>query len=50
MEEARREATEVLRINPKFTIDDMMRRVASYKRAEDMEHVVDGMRKAGLPE
>jgi adenylate cyclase len=50
LDDARREAAEVLRINPKYTITGTQRRVSVYKRSEDMEHFVDGLRKAGLPE
>jgi adenylate cyclase len=47
-EEAHRAATEVLRIQPDFTIAgwlDFLR----LARAEDAERVADGLRKAGLP-
>jgi adenylate cyclase len=50
LDEARAEAAEVLRIDPKFTIDDTVRRLAAFKRPEDAEHLFDGLRKAGLPE
>jgi adenylate cyclase len=50
LDEAHAEATEVLRIDPKFTIDGTQRRQALYKRPEDAEHLLDGLRKAGLPE
>src|SRR5256714_6934659 len=49
MEDARREAAEVLRVNPRYTIG-AQKRIASYKRSEDMEHLLDGLRKAGLPD
>jgi adenylate cyclase len=48
--EARAEAAEVLRIDPKYTIDGTQRRLALFKRPEDAEHLFDGLRKAGLPE
>jgi adenylate cyclase len=48
--EAHAEAAEVLRIDPKFTIDGTQRRLALFKRPEDVEHFLDGLRKAGLPE
>ena len=48
-EEAGREATEVLRINPGFTIESW-KRIAVYKDPKDAAHRIDGMRKAGLPE
>jgi adenylate cyclase len=50
LDEARAEAAEVLRIDPKYTIDGTQRRMALYKRPEDAEHLFDGLRKAGLPE
>src|SRR5262245_20139488 len=49
LEEARREAAEVLRINPGFTIESW-KRLAVYKDPKDAEHHIDGLRKAGLPE
>jgi adenylate cyclase len=50
LDEASAEAAEVLRIDPKYTIDGTQRRLAKYKRPEDAEHLFDGLRKAGLPE
>ncbi len=47
--DAHAEAVEVLRVNPKYTIGKQ-RQVSVMKRAEDVEHLVDGLRKAGLPE
>jgi adenylate cyclase len=49
LDEARAEAAEVLRIDPKYTIDGTQRRLALHKPA-DAEHLFDGLRKAGLPE
>jgi adenylate cyclase len=49
LEEARKEAAEVLRINPGFTIE-RYKRLAVFKDANDAEHRLDGLRKAGLPE
>jgi adenylate cyclase len=49
IEEARKEAEEVLRINPGFTIEGY-KRLLPYKDPKDLEHRLDGMRKAGLPE
>jgi adenylate cyclase len=49
IEEARREAAEVLRINPGFTIESY-KRVLVFRDPKDFENRVDGMRKAGLPE
>ena len=50
LDEARAEAAEVLRLDPKYTIDGTQRRLALNKRPEDTEHLLDGLRKAGLPE
>jgi adenylate cyclase len=50
LDEARAEAAEVLRIDPKYTIDGTQKRLALFKRPEDAEHLLDGLRKAGLPE
>jgi len=44
---ARKEATEVLRINPKFTAESYMRNIP-YKNPSDRDRVVQGLRKAGL--
>ena len=49
-EEARAEISEVLRMDPKHTIDGYYRPVAPYKRLSDAEHWFAGLRKAGLPE
>jgi len=49
LEEARAEAAEVLRINPGFTIE-RYKRLAVHKDPKDVEHRIDGLRKAGLPE
>jgi adenylate cyclase len=49
LEEARKEAAEVLRINPGFTIEGV-KRLAVHKAPKDVEHRIDGLRKAGLPE
>jgi hypothetical protein len=37
------------RINPGFTMESS-KRILVYKDPEDLEHCIDGMRKAGLPE
>jgi adenylate cyclase len=50
LDEARAEAAEVLRIDPKYTIGRTLRRLALFRRPEDVEHLLDGLRKAGLPE
>jgi adenylate cyclase len=47
VEQARSEAAEVMRINPGF---ESAKRVVVYKDPDDVEHRLDGMRKAGLPE
>jgi adenylate cyclase len=49
LEEARKEAAEVLRINRCFTIESW-KRLAVYRDPKDAEHRIDGLRKAGLPE
>jgi hypothetical protein len=49
LEEARKEAAEVLRINPDFTIE-RYKRIVVYKDPKDAEHRLDGLRKAALPE
>jgi adenylate cyclase len=49
LEEARKETAEVLRINPAFTIE-RFKSLAVYKTPKDVEHRIDGLRKAGLPE
>ena len=49
LEEARAEAAEVLRIEPKFTIITT-KRISLFKATVDAEHFSDGLRKAGLPE
>jgi adenylate cyclase len=49
LEEARAAAAEVLRINPGFTIETA-KRILAFKNPKDLEHHVDGMRKAGLPQ
>ena len=52
LDEARAEAAEVLRIDPKFTIDGTERRLAPHEGPGwgGAEHLFDGLRKAGLPE
>jgi adenylate cyclase len=49
MDEARAAAAEVLRIEPGFTIQ-RWKCTAVYRRPEDAERLLDGIRKAGLPE
>ena len=50
IEKARAEAAEALRIEPKYTIEGTQARLSAFKRTEDAEHFIDGLRKAGLPE
>jgi len=49
LEEARAEAAEVLRIYPGWTSSVIFRK-GGYLRDEDVEHLTDGLHKAGLPE
>lgn len=49
LDDARAEAAEVLRVNPSYSIEKQ-RQVSVMKRADDIEHLVGGLRKAGLPE
>jgi len=46
--EARKEATEVLRINPKFTVESYTR-ILPYKYQSNKDLTIQGLRKAGLP-
>jgi adenylate cyclase len=46
--EARKEAAEVLRINPKFTVESFMMKIP-YKNPADRDRTAQGLRKAGLP-
>ena len=46
--EARKEATETLRINPKFTVESFTRNLP-YKNPSDRDRTAQGLRKAGLP-
>src|SRR5262245_15778301 len=48
--EATVEAAEVLRIEPKWTIEGPQVPLSAFNRTQDAEHYFDGMRKAGLPE
>jgi adenylate cyclase len=47
-EEARKEATEVLRIKPKFTVESFTG-ILPYKNPSDRERAAQGLRNAGLP-
>jgi adenylate cyclase len=46
--EARKEAAEILRINPKFTVESYTG-ILPYKNPADKDRTVQGLRKAGLP-
>jgi adenylate cyclase len=46
--EARKEAAEVLRINPKFTVESYTANLPC-KNPADKDRTVQGLRKAGLP-
>ncbi len=49
IEEAREAWREALRVNPAYSLDQR-RKVLPYKNPADFERVVEGLRKAGLPE
>ena len=46
-EEARAEAAEVMRINPKFSLEEYAK-IVSYKNKDDKDRAVEALRKAGL--
>jgi adenylate cyclase len=46
LDEARAQAAEVLRINPNYSVEE--RKLGPYKNQADLEHYVEGLRKAGL--
>ena len=46
--EARAEAEEVLRINPKFSLDYFVKTAAPYKDQSEIDKIINAMRKAGL--
>jgi adenylate cyclase len=48
--DARAQAAEVLRIEPKYTIEGIGKRVNVFKLPQDSEHYFDGLRRAGLPD
>jgi adenylate cyclase len=48
-EEAQAEADEMLRINPKFTLESWKKKLR-YKNKDDNERFITALRKAGLPE
>jgi len=47
-DEARKEAIEILRIRPKFSVESFTG-ILPYKDSSDRERVAQGLRKAGLP-
>ena len=49
LEEARAQATEVLKINPEFSVKQR-EKTLPYKNQADLKRWLDGLRKAGLPE
>jgi adenylate cyclase len=49
IEEAREAWREALRVNPAYSLEQR-RKVLPYKNPDDFERVVEGLRKAGLPE
>ena len=49
MGDARAAAAEILRVKPTYSIGGS-RRAMAFKNAEDDQHYVDGLRKAGLPD
>ncbi len=46
-EEAQVEAAEVLRINPKFSLEEYAKKI-KYKNQDDIDRVIEALRKAGL--
>ena len=49
IDEAREAWREALRVNPNYSLEHR-RKVLPYKNPDDFERVVEGLRKAGLPE
>jgi TolB-like protein/Tfp pilus assembly protein PilF len=49
VEKSRMEWAEVHRINPKYSLEHR-RRILPYKNPEDFEHILEGLRKAGIAE
>jgi adenylate cyclase len=49
LEDARAQAREVLRINPKYSLEQDAR-ASQYKNQADRDRYLDGLRKAGLPD
>jgi adenylate cyclase len=50
LEEARIEAAEVMRLDPKFTVNGSAKRMLTYKNEQDAEDILEALRRAGLPE
>jgi adenylate cyclase len=50
VEQARKAAKQVLRIEPTYTIEGTQRKLSVFKQPGDVEHFFDGLRKAGLPQ
>jgi hypothetical protein len=48
-QEARAEAEEVLKIEPKFSVKDFAK-ILAFKNQADLERLTDALRKAGLPD
>jgi adenylate cyclase len=46
--EARAEAEEILRINPKFSLDYWRKTASPYKHPSEIDKIADALRKAGL--
>jgi len=49
-EQARRQAAEVLRLEPTYTTQRTARPIMRFKSASDFDHLFEGMHKAGLPQ
>jgi adenylate cyclase len=49
VEEGRAQWAEALRINPDYSLEHR-RRILPFKNPVDFEHILDGLRKAGLAE
>ena len=49
VEESRAQWAEALRINPDYSLEHRQR-ILPFKNPEDFEHILDGLRKAGLVE
>jgi adenylate cyclase len=47
--EARAQAAQILRLDPQFVTAGTFRKMTTFWRPEDAEHIADGLRKAGLP-